>query len=119
MFLAIRRCDAIQNVVKIAVICGCVVGCVYCGIALPVKYAPGDETVVKVVVDWLWALRVDTIVSLTGCGALFWWAMSEKRKRIREREERDRRLKKFEQEIDPGRSGSGLSVDGAKILEQD
>lgn len=45
-----------------------------------------------------------------GCGG---WGYAERKKRLGERKERDDRIKKLEQTIDPNRSSSGLNVDGS------
>lgn len=77
----------------------------------------GQETTINYAVKFLADVKLHVWIAwgtAAGCGM---WATTERRKRLSERKEKDERIKKLEQAIDPNRTSSGLSVVGDKQLE--
>ena len=85
---------------------------VYTGVYLPIKESAGKETIVNVVQKWIFDAQLNVYVAWGLAGAAALYARSERRKRLRERRDRDNRIAELEKRIDPGRTSSGLTVEG-------
>jgi len=103
---------SIRNFAIAAVISVGVVGTVYVGIYLPVEASAGKTTFISSTQNFL--ANIDAQVWLgwgaAASGALY--GLYQKRKGIRERNERDERIAALEMQIDPNRSSSGLTPSG-------
>lgn len=81
-----------------------VVGLAYFGIYKPIEISHGETTTISYVVDFLANMKADVMLArgvTTGSLAMAW---AERRKRLRERKERDERIRKLETAIDQGRT---------------
>lgn len=112
--LAMKRLDAVVTVFRpFMLMCG-VAFILFCGVALPVIYSAGKETTISFILDWVQSIHLGEIAAYGaacgGCG----WGWLERRKRLREREERDQRIIALERSLDPQRTSSGLLTDGSE-----
>ena len=108
------KVDAIRNVSKTFIIGFWAWAVVYAGVYLPVRDAPGGVTVLEVTQKWIFDANLHVYLAWGAAtvGALY--GANERRKRLRERSERDKRIKELEEHIDPHRTSSGLSVEGER-----
>ena len=99
-------------------ISGTIIACVYFGVYLPIKVSHGEATSITFILQWFADISLNVVLAWTTAGGLGLLAHRERKKRLREREERDKRIEELESLIDPGRTSSGLTVDGAMAKEK-
>ena len=85
-----------------------VIGCLYVGLALPVRYSAGQETSVTFVARALLDMNVYVWLPylVAGGSVILWRRERELRKRTVRREHE--RVEEFEKEKDPNRTSSGF-----------
>lgn len=110
----IYKVDAIRNVSKTFVIGFWAWAVVYAGVYLPVRDAPGTQTILSVTQNWVVNANLHVYLAWGAAAAGALYGANERRKRLRERGERDKRIKELEQHIDPNRTTSGLNVEGER-----
>ena len=110
--LWMRGFTLVENLGKWLIIGLTIVGAVYFGVYLPIKISAGKTTTISYIVNFLANINAEVIISWVTSGAAALWAVSERKKRLAERAEKDERLKKLEQRVDPGRSSSHLTPTG-------
>lgn len=87
---------------------------VYAGVYLPVRDAPGGTTILNVTQKWAFDANLHVYLAWGAAAAGVGYGANERRKRLKERAEKDKRIKELEQHIDPNRTSSGLSVEGER-----
>ena len=110
--LAVRRMELVEKLGKPFIVMVGLVAIVYFGIYMPIEASRGQKTIITFVLKWIGDFNVHVALawgSTVGCCG---WAITERKKRLREREERDDRIKKLEMQLDPNRSSSNLTTDG-------
>jgi len=87
---------------------------VYAGVYVPGRDAAGGQTILTVTQKWVVDANLHVYLAWGAAagGAAYGW--SERRKRLRERGERDKRITELEKRIDPNRTSSGLSTEGER-----
>lgn len=110
--LALRRMDMLENLGRIFLICATIIAVAYVGVYLPIKASAGQTTTITYVLELLTKTKASVLVSWIATACTTLWGWLERRKRIREREEKDKRLLKLEKIVDPNRSSSNLSPTG-------
>jgi hypothetical protein len=111
-----KRWDVCLTLGKYGILAGCLVGCFYVGIALPVKYSAGQTTTISYLLSWAQAIKLDVFLAWTTTAGMTIWAVRERMKRIKERREKDERIAKLEKQLDPTRTSSGLTPEGGQPM---
>lgn len=88
---------------------------VYFTFAAPIKYSAGQATSISYLVEFLSSIRVSLWLPTCVAAAALEWGRRERSLRMRERREKDQRIKELEMKLDPNRSSSRLSVDGNAV----
>ncbi len=101
---------------KQILVCGTVIACIfivcYFGVYLPIEASAGKQTSVLYAMKFISDVKLH-VWAAWGAGAVgAGYGITERRKRLSERKERDERIKSLEIQIDGKRSSSGLSVNG-------
>lgn len=107
------RCiEAVEKIVIYSIVAFSVVASIYYGVYKTVEVSHGEETSITFILDWIADFKLNIALAwgaAAGCGG---WAIAERKKRLREREERDNRIANLELQLDPNRSSSNLTTDG-------
>lgn len=111
--LAMKRWDVIGTITSKLVIGGVAALIVYLAIPLPMYYAHGETTTIRYVIKWAVGLSIDRWLLGFALAGTTTWAKLLKRKLLRERKEKDARIKELEQELDRRRTSSNLTTDGS------
>ena len=106
--------NALRNVLIAAIAGASLVGVVYTGIYLPVRDAPGNETILTITQKWAFEANLHVYLAWGAAAGGVGYGISERRKRLRERKERDTRIIELEKRIDPHRTSSGLTTEGER-----
>jgi hypothetical protein len=114
--LGLRRWEAVENSFRTLVRGLVVVGAVYVGVYLPVSVSHGEVTTINFVLNWLTSLKLDVLVSWGAAAVATGVAVAEKKKRLKERKEKDERIRILEESIDPKRTSSNLLPDGSVVV---
>jgi hypothetical protein len=88
------------------------VGVAYVTFYLPIQVSHGETTTITVMQNWLASVDASVYVAwgVNAALAAGWWA--QRRKALREREEKDARIAALERRLDPNRTSSGLTPSG-------
>ena len=81
---------------------------------MPVRDAAGQQTIITVTQQWILDANLHVYLAWGAAAGSIAYGWFERRKRLREREERDRRIIALETQIDPSRTSSGLSLEGER-----
>jgi hypothetical protein len=84
----------------------------YVTFALPVIASHGETTTISVAQNWVANLNAHVWVSWAVSAGAVGYGLNERRLRRKERSEKDARITKLEQAIDPGRTSSGVNQSG-------
>jgi hypothetical protein len=104
--------DGIKSILLAAVI-GCWVwATAYCTFYLPVQASHGENTAVSVTQNLVSSMGLNVSLAWGAAAAGVVWGYTERKKRVRERGERDTRIKELEKQKDPDRTSSGLTPGG-------
>lgn len=117
--IAMKKLELVTSSMKYMFVGLTFVGCIYVGVALPIKYSAGQTTVIQFMVDWIQHLGIDRVLILVLAGGATGWGYLERTKRLRERSEKDSRIISLEEVIDKNRTSSGLLVDGREAPKRD
>jgi len=107
-----RLMELVERLGIYFIVTGGIVAGLYVAVYLPIKVSHGEETSITFILNWIADFKLNVTLAwgaAAGCGG---WAIAERKKRLREREERDDRIKKLEMQVDPNRSSSNLTTDG-------
>ena len=85
------------------------------GVFLPIYVSAGEQTDINYIVSW----SSHILLNIAAAGMPSWWALSERRMRLKERKEKDERIAALERRLDPQRTSSGLDESGARLEEED
>lgn len=103
--------------VRLVVIWGGVCLTAYVVFYLPLTIAPGQTTTVSQGVSFLANLKMNVWFAW-GLAVFFGYGWKrEHRQRLKEREDKDRRLRELETRLDANVSSSGLNLDGTAIKD--
>ena len=86
----------------------------YVGVYMPIEASHGETTTITFILDWIAYFKINVVLAWSAAAGCAGWAIVERKKRLRERKERDDRIKKLEMQIDPNRSSSNLTTDGSQ-----
>lgn len=89
-----------------------VVACFYFTFGFPVQVGRGETTTISVVQNLVANLQAHVVVSWLVTAGAVGYGLNERRLRRKERSEKDVRIAKLEQAIDPGRTSSGVNQSG-------
>ena len=106
--------SSIRNICMTAVVGFWAWAVVYAGVYLPVRDAPGTKTILEITQNWIFNANLHVYVAWGAAAAATAYGLSERRKRISERGEKDERIVKLETQLDPNRTSSGLSIEGER-----
>jgi hypothetical protein len=84
----------------------------YTGVYLPVQASAGLQTTVNVFYQWLFDANIHVYVAWAVAGGCGLYARSQRKKRLAERETKDKRIIELEKMIDRKRETSGVSTEG-------
>lgn len=104
--------NSVSSITKFLIVSSCVVGTTYTGIYLPIQASAGQETTISVLQKWVVDANLQVYLAWGAAAAGTGWALLERRKRLRERSERDKRIVELEHKFDPNRTSSGMTVGG-------
>ena len=112
--LRMRRMELAEKLGKPAVWFAGIGVVLYVGVYLPVEASHGEATTITFILDWIAYFKINVVLAWSAAAGCIGWAIAERKKRLRERKERDDRIKKLEMQIDPSRSSSNLTTDGSQ-----
>ena len=107
-----RRIELGESLGKYLIVAFCVVMSIYYGVYKPVEVSHGEETSITFILDWIADFKLNIALAWGAVAVCGGWAIAERKKRLREREERDNRIANLELQLDPNRSSSNLTTDG-------
>ena len=116
--LRIKQWDVIKTIGLALVVGATIVGGLFMGVALPVYYSAGKQTAINFALNWVQNIRLDVWLGWGAAGLAALWAWRERLLRFRERAIWDERRTEMEQQLDPNRTGSGLTPSGRISGEQ-
>jgi hypothetical protein len=90
----------------------------YFAIYKPIEVSAGKETVVTYTQSLLGDFKIETWIAYGSTLAMTGAYHRERKQRLKERDEGDRRIREFETEKDPGVTTSGLNLDGTSSTEE-
>lgn len=111
--------NSLTTLVKTFMVVGCAVACAYFIFTVPVVETAGKTTTITVTQKFLAAIDAHVYIAwgtAAAATALYW---NERKQKLKERQEKDARLRRYEKEIDPNIESSGMTVDGSKTLRND
>ena len=106
--------DAIRKVSMTCIIGFWAWAVIYAGVYLPVRDAPGGQTILTVTQKWIFDANLHVYLAWGAAAGGAGYGWSERRKRLRERGEKDKRIVELEKRLDPNRTTSGLSIEGER-----
>lgn len=115
--ISIRKIEAWETIGRYFIVSAAVVGFAYFGIYMPVEASAGQETTISYAAKFITDLKVDVALAWTLATGASAWAYWERKAKMKERREKDRRIADLEKHIDSKRSTSGLDVAGDKRVE--
>lgn len=116
-FIAIRKIDAWETLGRYFLVVSGVVGLAYFGIYMPIEASAGKDTAISYVVNFISDVKLDVVLAWGSAAGASAWAIRERRAKMSERKEKDKRIADLEKHIDSRRTSSGLDVGGDKHLE--
>lgn len=111
----VQRWNTFRHLGGRLIIAAGVIGTAYVVFYLPVTVAPGGVTVVSLTQNFVANVYAHVWMAWGTAAAAGTGWYREHRARIKEREEKDRRLREFEKARDPNVSTSGLNADGTAL----
>jgi hypothetical protein len=104
--------ESVKSIVNRLLVCAAVVLTAYVGIYLPIKETAGQTTAIHVLQQWVFDANLNVYIAWAAGMSGVVYGYAERRKRLREREERDKRIRQLEEAIDPERQSSGATPEG-------
>jgi len=108
----IQRWSTFKETAKVFLICTAFVSTAYVVFYLPVTVAPGEHTSVSLKQGFIANVNTSVWIAWGAAATMGLALFREHHHRLKERNEKDKRLREFEKIHDPEVSGSGLTVDG-------
>ena len=110
--LTLRLIEAGESLAKYTVVGLAIVASLYVAVYLPIEASAGRNTTIVYVANFLADIQAHVWLSWGATGAAVAWGHMERRKRLKERDDRDSRIAEFEKKLDPSRTSSNLTVAG-------
>ena len=107
-----------ERVAKAFLIGSTIVLSTYFGIYKPMEVSAGKTTWVSYTQSLLGDFKIETWLAYGGTLAASGACFNERKQRLKERAEKDRRIRELETQIDPGVTSSGLNLDGTSSAEK-
>ena len=113
-----RKLEVIENLGKIFLIGLFVVLATCVGIYLPIKASAGRRTSIEYLVNFITDIKAHIWLSWAATAGATGWAIKERKKRLKEREEKDKQIIELQTQLDPKRTSSDLTPAGDEIPEK-
>ncbi len=110
-----RKLEVVENLGKYFLIGLSIVGAIYFGIYLPIKASAGKTTSIDYLVNFVTDIKAHIWLSWAATAGATTWAVKERKKRLKEREEKDNQIIELQKMIDPNRTSSDLTPAGDEI----
>jgi hypothetical protein len=114
-----RKLEVAETLGKIFLIGLFIVLAVYVGIYLPIKASSGRTTSIDYFINFVTDIKAHIWLSWAATAGATGWALNERKKRLKEREEKDKQIIELQKQIDPHRTSSDLTPAGVEIPKKE